>query len=381
MVRARSEEVSQIQQPIIAQKEAEQRKRWEEERIRQQQEAERLQRQREEAEQLRQQQEIQRRRRQEEAVTTLVTISRKQFLKWAGLGSAGLLTAVVAREILNPLDSFKFETVTVDQKGEIVERDSNKQAKFFKEDLGNSVNLEMVYIPGGKFLMGTEDEEIERLVKKFGWEYFRREKPQHEVTVQPFFMGKFQITQKQWRVIASLPKIERDLEPDPSHFKGNDLPVEKVSWEDAEEFCQRLSKQTGKEYRLPSEAEWEYACRAGTTTSYYFGDTITDNLANYYLTVYDTTAVGIYTPNTFGLYDIFGNVWEWCQDDWHDNYKGSPNDGSAWLSRQGITKVLRGGSWFRIPNLCRSAFRYYNSRNYCSSLIGFRIVCVVHRAT
>ena len=399
------EEVSQIEQPIIAQKEAEERQRQEAERIRQQQEAEKLQRQREEAERLRKQQEAEYRQKlqqykqelikiverefplseasnsrlmefqqslqltdeevlqikqtiiaQKEAEQLRQQLSRKQFLKWAGLGSAGLVTAVVAREIFKEeqpstsLDSFKFETVTVDQKGEIVERDSNKQAKFFKEDLGNSVNLEMVYIPGGKFLMGTEDEEIERLVKKFGWEYFRREKPQHEVTVQPFFMGKFQITQKQWRVIASLPKIERDLEPDPSHFKGNDLPVEKVSWEDAEEFCQRLSKQTGKEYRLPSEAEWEYACRAGTTTPFHFGETITSDLANYRgSSTYanepkgeyreKTIQVGSFPPNAVGLYDMHGNVWEWCQDDFQDNYEGAPKDGSAWLSGKSGIKV------------------------------------------
>ncbi len=378
------EEVSQIEQPIIAQKEAEERQRQEAERIRQQQEAERLQRQRQEAERL---------RKQQEAVTTPVSISRKQFLKWAGLGSAGLVTAVVAREIFKEeqpstsLDSFKFETVTVDQKGEIVERDSNKQAKFFKEDLGNSVNLEMVYIPGGKFLMGTEDEEIERLVKKFGWEYFRREKPQHEVTVQPFFMGKFQITQKQWRVIASLPKIERDLEPDPSHFKGNDLPVEKVSWEDAEEFCQRLSKQTGKEYRLPSEAEWEYACRAGTTTPFHFGETITSDLANYRgSSTYanepkgeyreKTIQVGSFPPNAVGLYDMHGNVWEWCQDDFQDNYEGAPKDGSAWLSGKSGIKVRRGGSWLNAPVFSRSAYRGDSTRDSRDNDIGFRVVRV-----
>ncbi len=396
------EEVLQIKQPIFAQKEAEERKRRE--KIRQQQEAERLQRQREEAERLRQEQEIQRNRRQEEAVTTPVTISRKQFLKWAGLGSAGLLTAVVARKIFKDptsnfvaeLDSFKFETVTVDQKGEIVERDSNKQASFFKEDLGNSVNLEMVSIPGGEFLMGTEDEEIERLVKKFNWERSRREKPQHEVTVQSFFMGKYPITQGQWKAVASLPKVKRDLEADPSHFKGGNRPVEKVSWFDAEEFCQRLSKETGREYRLPSEAEWEYACRAGTKTPFHFGETITTDLANYrgtdgeyegkvYPGIYanepkgkyreETTAVGIFPPNAFGLYDMHGQVWEWCEDDFHENYRGAPIDGSAWLSQQSSEKVLRGGSWVIYPWFCRSAYRGRYDPGDAYNRLGFRVAC------
>ncbi len=271
-------------------------------------------------------------------------LRRRQFLKWAGLGGAGLVTAVVAPEILNPqpstpisvaeLDSFKFETVTVDQKGEIVERDSNKQAKFFKEDLGNGVNLEMVSIPGGKFLMGTEDEEIERLVKEYDNEWIRVEKPQHEVTVSPFYMGKYPITQAQYQQVMG---------KNPSYFKGDERPVEQVSWDDAVEFCQRLSKQTGTEYRLPSESEWEYACRAGTTTKYYFGDDITSDLANYGDNVGETTSVGQYSPNAFGLYDMHGNVWEWCQDDWHDNYQDAPTDGRAWVSG-GLIKVRRGGS-------------------------------------
>ena len=122
----------------------------------------------------------------------------------------------------------------------------SSRASYFTEDLGNDVTLEMVSIPGGKFMMGTEDEEIERLVKKFNWSGFRREKPQHEVTVQTFFMGKFQITQAQWKTIASLPKIQKDLDLEPSYFKVNDLPVEKVSWEDANEFCQRISEKTGQ---------------------------------------------------------------------------------------------------------------------------------------
>ncbi|MDJ0576224.1 MAG: SUMF1/EgtB/PvdO family nonheme iron enzyme [Xenococcaceae cyanobacterium MO_234.B1] len=408
------EDVERIEKPIVDQKEAEYRKQQEEERIRQQQKAEREQRQREEAERLRQQQEAERLRQQQgTSITTPLPITRKQFLKWAGLGGTGLVTEIVAREIFKkqPIADKKqskdqpkyipptertveFETVTVDARGEIVKRYSNKQANFFKEDLGNGVTLEMVSIPSSKFLMGTEDEEIERLVKKFDIDWFRREKPQHEVTVQPFFMGKFQVTQAQWKEIASRKdlKVKDDLELNPSNFSGDDRPVEQVSWNDAVEFCQRLWKKTGKEYRLPSEAEWEYACRAGTITPFHFGETITTDLANYngnYTYASEpkgkyrqqTTSVGSFPPNAFGLYDMDGNVWEWCEDDWHENYQGAPEDGSAWLLGNSSTKVLRGGSWNVNPYFCRSAFRIYSSRGYRFNFVGLRVVCVVPRTT
>ena len=261
------------------------------------------------------------------------------------------------------------------------------QAQYFTEDLGNGIALEMVAIPGGKFLMGTEDSEIERLCKKFDWEGFRREKPQHEVTLQPFFMGKFQVTQAQWRAIASLPKVERDLDPDPSNFKGDNRPVEQVSWYNAVEFCARLSRHTGREYRLPSEAEWEYACRVSTTTPFHFGETITGELANYPAseTYADepkgeyrgqTTPVGSFPPNAFGLYDMHGNVWEWCADPWHGNYEGAPNNGSVWdTGGDEDLQVLRGGSWLNQPEDCRSATRdYYNPVNDDHDF-GFRVVC------
>ena len=249
----------------------------------------------------------------------------------------------------------------------------------------------MVAIPGGKFLMGTEDEEIERLVKKFYWDGFRREKPQHSVTVEPFFMGRFPVTQAQWKAIANLPKVDRDLESDPSGFKGDNRPVEQVSWYDAVEFCKRLLRETGKEYRLPSEAEWEYACRAGTTTPFHFGETITSKLANYrgsetYASEskgeyrQQTTDVGKFPSNAFGLYDMHGNVWEWCADAWHDNYEGAPTDGSAW-TKGGNDNLspLRGGSWGVLPTLCRSAYRLNTDiawRVNFNGTVGFRVVCV-----
>ena len=288
------------------------------------------------------------------------------------------------------LKVFNFEVVRVNAKGEQIKKES-KQSQYFREDLGNDITLEMVAIPGGTFLMGTEDEEIEKLVKKFGWDGFRRERPQHQVTVPPFFMGKYPVTQAQWIAIAcrTYLKVELNLKLNPSRFRGDNRPVEEVNWYDAVEFCARLSKLTGREYRLPSEAEWEYACRAGTTTPFYFGETITGELANYRASgTYagepkgedreQTTPVGQFPPNAFGLYDMHGNVWEWCADTWHDNYDGAPTDGSAWIENGDDNRSpLRGGSWFYDPLYCRSADRdypYYYRRDY-PYYSGFRVVC------
>ena len=271
------------------------------------------------------------------------------------------------------------------------------QAKYFTENLENGITLDMVEIPGGTFMMGTRDEEIERLVEKYDRGWFSQEKPQHQVTVKPFFMGKYPITQAQWQAVANLPKINRELKPNPAEFKGNNRPVESVSWYDAVEFCARLSKLTGKQYKLPSEAQWEYACRAGSTTPFYFGETITSELANYYGTeTYanepkgeyrrGTTPVGSFPPNGFGLYDMHGNVWEWCEDTWHNSYEGAPTDDSAWIDKDidnnsELSRLMRGGSWDFNPEVCRSALRggndpagvfYFN--------IGFRVCCGVLRS-
>ena len=233
----------------------------------------------------------------------------------------------------------------------------------FTENLSNGVFLEMVAIPGGKFLMGSPAGEGDD-----------DEKPQHEVTVPPFYLGKYPVTQAQWERVAVLPKVNIDLNPKPSYFQGANRPVEQVSWLDAQEFCARLSKATGKLYRLPSEAEWEYACRSKTTTQYYFGDTITTDLANFEGHYQGTTDVGKFPANAFGLYDMHGNVWEWCEDDWHENYINAPTDGSAWNSRSGDSaKLLRGGSWFNYARNCRSAYRRRYSRDARSYIYGFRV--------
>jgi formylglycine-generating enzyme required for sulfatase activity len=247
----------------------------------------------------------------------------------------------------------------------------NPQSSF-TEDLGNGVKLEMIAIPGGTFLMGSPENESERRDD---------ESPQHQVTVPSFFMGKYPLTQAQYQAIMG---------NNPSYFKGNNRPVETVSWDDAVRFCQKLSQRTGKNYRLPSEAEWEYACRAGTKTPFSFGDNITTDLVNYngnypYKSApkgeyrEQTTDVGTFPPtfppNAFGLYDMHGNVWEWCEDDWHENYIDAPTDGSAWNSQSGSnTKLLRGGSWNYYARDCRSAARGRYSRDFRLSLYGFRVV-------
>ena len=273
--------------------------------------------------------------------------------------------------------SYQFDVITVDSKGKEIKREQG-EAQYLTEELGNGVNIEMVAIPGGTFMMGSPEEE-----------FYNDEKPQHQVTVSSFLISKYPVTQEQWRAIASREdlKVERDLNTDPSSFKGNNHPVEQVSWYDAVEFCQRLSKATRKEYRLPSEAEWEYACRAGTTTPFHFGETISTNISNYdgNYTYGDgakgiyrekTTPVGEFPPNAFGLYDMHGNVREWCADNWHDNYKGAPTDCSSW-TQDGNNKCspLRGGSCYDFPFVCRSAFRLIDGRDYTLDVIGFRIVC------
>jgi formylglycine-generating enzyme required for sulfatase activity len=307
--------------------------------------------------------------------------------------------------------TFEFIVATIERQSQRIGFEPKKwvikkekrQAEGIVQKLAEGVELELMEIPGGTFTMGTENEEIERLVKKFGWDGFRRERPQHRVTVSSFYMGRYPITQAQWQAIAATAKIDINLETNPSHFKGDELPVESVNWYEATEFCKRLSRETKREYRLPSEAEWEYACRAGTTTAFHFGETITTDLANYSGTDWErdkkvypgnygrglkgidrkqTTPVGYFkVANAFGLYDMHGNVWEWCQDDYHPNYQGAPTDGSAWISKNKFTtKVLRGGSWGYDPYLCRSAIRDSNNRRGLRGYYdGFRVVCVFGR--
>ncbi|MEG4344390.1 bifunctional serine/threonine-protein kinase/formylglycine-generating enzyme family protein [Microcoleus sp. A003_D6] len=286
--------------------------------------------------------------------------TRRGFLQLVGFAGVGLVGAVVTKSLLNnssnPLKTVQFETVTVNSTGEITKR-SQSQAQVFTETIANGITLEMMAIPGGSFVMGSPNTQAGRS---------NDEGPQHTVNVTSFFMGKYEVTQEEWEAVMG---------NNPSYFKGAKLPVEQVSWNDAVQFCQKLSQKTGKNYRLPSEAEWEYACRAGTTTPFYFGETITPDLVNYDsrdpygaaskgLYRAKTTDVGSFPPNAFGLYDMHGNVLEWCSDRYHSNYNGAPTDGTSWetgIDDNRVQRVQRGGSWINDAVDCRSAYRYYNN--------------------
>ena len=264
--------------------------------------------------------------------------------------------------------------------------------QYYEEALAEGVlPLRMLLIPAGKFLMGSLPNELE---------HSDVEGPQHEVSVSQFFMSKYPVTQGQWQAVAALPQVKRDLDADPSSFKGALLPVERVSWYEAVEFCDRLTLRTNRQYRLPTEAEWEYACRAGTTTPFYYGETITTELANYRGTddkeykwsgSYGDGPKGEYrekttlvdqfdSPNAYGLCDMHGNVLEWCQDHWHSDYDDAPTDGQAWLTDAAAAyRVLRGGSWIYLPRNCRSASRLSIIPDYRDISIGFRVSCVAPR--
>jgi formylglycine-generating enzyme required for sulfatase activity len=255
------------------------------------------------------------------------------------------------------------------------------QVEGYREELGEGVALTMVKIPAGSFLMGSPGNEPERS---------EDEGPQHEVTLGAFWMAQTPITQAQWRAVAGWQKVGRDLEPDLSNFKGANRPVEQVSWFDALEFCRRLSQRTGQRYGLPSEAQWEYACRAGSTTPFHFGATLTPELANYNGNyVYGKGPKGTYREQTIdvtsfpangcGLHDMHGNVWEWCADHWHDSYNFAPGDDQPWLipaAADDQPRLLRGGLWRNSPRCCRSACRYAYRPDARGNIIGFRVCCL-----
>jgi formylglycine-generating enzyme required for sulfatase activity len=249
----------------------------------------------------------------------------------------------------------------------------------FRERLAEGVELKMVAIPGGTFLMGSPEGEEGRS---------EDESPQHKVKLKAFFLGQTPITQAQWRVVAGWEKVELDLDPDPAWFKGPNHPVEHVSWLEAQEFCRRLSARTGRSYCLPSEAQLEYSCRAGSTTLFHFGNTITAELANSTYTdgpkgTYrqQTTPVGSFPANSWGLQDMHGNVWEWCLDHRHANYEFAPEDDQPWLipaAGDDEYRLLRGGSWGLVSRFCRSACRHCNHPDNRGSYYGFglRVVCL-----
>jgi formylglycine-generating enzyme required for sulfatase activity/uncharacterized caspase-like protein len=280
-------------------------------------------------------------------------LSRRNFMLVAGFSGVSVVTFAAIRGSQTPTSEPKHFTIEV--------------GKPFKIEFEKGVNLDMVYIPSGKFTMGSPPEE----------KGSEDERPQiKDVNVSAFYMGKYEVTQAQWQAIMG---------NNPANFKDNlQNPVETVSWDDAQEFCKKLSQKTGREFRLPSEAEWEYACRAGTTTAYSFGDNT--SLLEVYAWYSDnagskTHPVGQKKPNPWGLYDMLGNVWEWCQDS-YEKYGGESDlirkTGKAITKgNDNRSRLLRGGSWFNLAQLCRSAYRYHDDARYQDYFIGFRVVCVL----
>lgn len=299
-----------------------------------------------------------------------VTFSRRNFLIALGLASGG---AVILWQWLtsnNPTPSVNTtpngdNTNNPPSTNISPPQDPDRKGDF-TEQLPNGIELKMVAIPAGSFMIGLNDGGSD-------------EKPVHQVTLNEFCIGKYPITQAQYQaVMGKNPSYFSNAKYAPlSKGSWGDFPVEKVSWNDAQEFCQKLSQMTGKKYQLPSESQWEYACRAGSTTKWYFGND-ENQLKDYawYIANSDsqTHAVGQKKPNDWGLYDMSGNVWEWCQDNYQNSYNNHPRDGTA-LKNSSNLCILRGGSWNGKPNSCRSAFRGNNARDRYVNRIGFRILC------
>ncbi|MCI0355408.1 MAG: SUMF1/EgtB/PvdO family nonheme iron enzyme [Acidobacteria bacterium] len=297
------------------------------------------------------------------------------------------------------LRSVSFQTAMSEAAEKPVARRTERASQFVENCAG--IPLEMISIGGGTFPMGLTRTEValyQQQVQSGGEAkrrnpvaaiqgLFRMMMPQHLVSVPSFFLAKFEVTQAQWRAVARLPRLARNLEASPASVRGDSLPVDQVSWEEAVEFCARLSRQTGREYRLPSEAEWEYACRAGTTTPYHFGESISPDLVNYNSSDSDSGKLDGMQPsapapvgsrglaNGFGLYDMHGNVQEWCLDLWHNNYQRAPVDGSVWEEGGDRRyRVVRGGSWLVGSPLCRSSERDRSAPTARDRGTGFRIV-------
>jgi formylglycine-generating enzyme required for sulfatase activity len=265
---------------------------------------------------------------------------------------------------------------------ELITKKHKNTVNYFEQSLHPSnlivKPMKMMLILGGTFQMGSLETEIDRS---------ERESPQHSVTVSSFFMSEYPIAQAHWATVAQSQPIDINLEVSPAHFKGVDLPVEQINWFEALEFCRRLSRDSGRTYRLPTESEWEYACRAGTITPFHLGKIITDELVNYsgsehgsseFKAEKATTPVNAFHPNAFGLYDMHGNVSEWCLDHWHNNYQDAPSNGSPWIDLNDANlRVVRGGCKHNLARNCRSATRSFDVRTYKGNDIGFRVVCEI----
>jgi formylglycine-generating enzyme required for sulfatase activity len=278
------------------------------------------------------------------------------------------LSDELAAELIQTHDIFSFETVTVNKHGDVI-ASSKKQAFYYTEDLGDGIALEMVYIPAGSFMMGSVVGE--------GSYWWTSGDPKQLVNIPAFHMGRYPITQEQYQaIIGQNPAYFNDFVK--GYVNNNRRPVEQVFVGEAREFCSKLSQTTAKSYQLPNEVQWEYACRAGTTTPFYFGDTITPWIANYFgapgchkyadesFGIYrmQTTIVGIFPPNSFGLYDMHGNVFEWYED-----------------SRSEKQNFTKGGAWNChadqcCANLCHTQVQYVTQKQIKSHNIGFRVICL-----
>ncbi len=321
------------------------------------------------------------------------SINRSTFLKLIGIGSIGAIGSFSLSKIIQPSESdldpiqqinsgeipsidrlaiLPVRSIKVNEHGDVIDRPQSR-SRIFQEELGNGVFLTMAQIPAGEFMMGSPMSEEGSEVS---------EQPQHLVRIPGFYIGQTLITQSQWAEIF----------PDKSVGSRGDrqLPVSEISWLDAIEFCELLSTKTGRTYRLPSESEWEYACRATTTNPFAYGDTILPSIVNHDATSPygqapkglcqgESTTVASFPPNLFGLYDMHGNLWEWCLDEWFDNYQDAPADGVARgdLETQSEQKprVVRGGSWFSHGHRCRAASRASLSASFRHPHYGFRVVC------
>ena len=301
------------------------------------------------------------------------------------LGLVGALTVMVGcSKPMEELSTEKVETKKIDKERETAAKEV-KPGKVDVIDFGEGVKLEMVLVPAGKFMMGftkkeLEDfkvdlqEDIKKIGKELGKELGKEEinaiemimsfqGKQHEVTLtKSFYMGKYEVTQEQWEAVMG---------KNPSSTNGAKLPVTDVSWEECQEFIKKLNAKTDGGYRLPTESEWEYACRAGTTTAYSFGDKITPKDVNYEdAKIAKPVAVGSYKPNAFGLYDMHGNVWEWCED-WYGEYPFAVTDPKG--PATGEYRVLRVGSFYFNVSLSRSSLRFRYKQTVRNFNFGFRL--------
>ncbi|MFN8797833.1 MAG: caspase, EACC1-associated type [Pseudanabaena sp.] len=375
----RDSDLQEIKNRIIGNKQVEYEQRLQQEQV--QAEAARLRLQQEEAERLRLQQvaEAERQRQENDRLERLRKQAEEEERLKRLQEEAERVKNQQQSKPAQPEFEFEFVKVRLVKEsgflgiggGTKIELDRKKgKVQYIRENLGNGVTLDLVKIPAGKFSMGSNK--------------YSSEQPIHDVSIKEFWMGKCAVTNAQWyAVMGTKPSDLSDVK-----FQGENQPVINVSWDDATEFCKKLSQKINKKVRLPSEAEWEYACRAGTTTDFHFGETITPELVNYNGNYpYGDALKGEYrqktvdvnfakfSPNAWGLYQMHGNVWEWCEDVWHENYNGAPNDGSAWLTGgEQNRRALRGGSWDDNADHCRSANRNWYVAVGRIDIIGFRVV-------